>query len=144
MRQEYPFRPFVSPFADSPVVRWIQKRQTEGLDGAMHIEAVAMNQLIDNRGRLFRTIRVQLDPVAARARFCSNCQERCTVPDAWINRLNRRIRMAQVGLDSPGFAKRQREVAETEPSLISHGYSFPVSPGGGSNPTGLVRLKDSR
>ena len=65
MRQKYPFRAFVSPFADSPVVRWIQKRQTEGVDWAMHIEAVAMNQLIDNRGRLFRTIRVQLDPVAA-------------------------------------------------------------------------------
>jgi hypothetical protein len=94
----------------------------------MHIETVAMNQLVDNGGRLFRTIRIQLDPVPPRARFCRNCQECCPVPDAWINRRNRRIRIAQAGPDSPGFAKRQREVSEAEPSLISHEYSFPVSP----------------
>jgi len=28
----------------------------------MHIEAIAMDQLINNGGRLFRAIRIQLDP----------------------------------------------------------------------------------
>jgi hypothetical protein len=94
----------------------------------MHIEAIAVNQLIDNGGRLFRAIRIQLDPVAARARFCGNRQERCPIPDAWIDRRNRRSWVVEPGPDSPGFAKRQREVSETDPSLISHGCSFPVSP----------------
>jgi hypothetical protein len=90
----------------------------------MHIEAIAMDQLIDNGGRLFRAIRIQLDPVPARARFCGNCQKRCPIPDAWIDRRNRRSWVAQAGPDSPGFGNRQREVSETEPSLISHRYSF--------------------
>lgn len=54
-----------------------------------------MDQLIDNGGRLFRAIRIQLDPVPARARFCGNCQERCPIPDAWIDRRNRRSWVAQ-------------------------------------------------
>src|ERR1019366_1824877 len=67
------------------------------------------------------------------------CQERCPIPDAWIDHRNRRSWVAQAGPDSPGFGNRQREVSETEPSLISHGYSFPVSSQAG--PTGRVRLK---
>ena len=35
----------------------------------MHVEAVAMNDLIDNSGGLFRAICIQLDSVPARARF---------------------------------------------------------------------------
>src|SRR5438105_40535 len=106
----------------------------------MHIEAVAMNQLIDNGGRLFRAIRIQLDPVPAHARFCGNCQERRPIPDAWIDGRNRRSWVAQAGPDPSGFAKWQREVSETEPSLISHGYSFPVSPLSAARQA--VRLKD--
>ena len=56
----------------------------------MHVEAVAMNQLIDNSGGLFRAIRIQLDSVPARARFSGNGQERCPVPDAGIDRGERR------------------------------------------------------
>src|SRR6266487_60831 len=84
----------------------------------MHIEAVSMNQLIDNGDSLFRAIRIQLDPVPARARFCGNCQERCPIPDAWIDRRNRRSWVAQAGPNFPGFAKGQREVSETEPSFL--------------------------
>lgn len=50
----------------------------------MYIETVAMNQLVNNGGRLFRTIRIPLDPVPPRERFGGNCQESCPVPDAWI------------------------------------------------------------
>jgi len=111
----------------------------------MHIEAVAVYQLIDNGGRLFRAIRIQLDPVPARTRFCGNCQERCSIPDAWIDRRNRRSWVAQAGPDSPGFGNRQREVSETEPSLISHRYSFLVAnfkggPTGQCAPQRLVAL----
>jgi len=45
-----------------------------------------MNQLIDNGGGLLCAIRIQLDRVPARARFSRNCHERCTVPDAGIDR----------------------------------------------------------
>jgi hypothetical protein len=107
----------------------------------MHIEAIAMDQLIDNGGRLFRAIRIQLDPVPSRARFCGKCQERCPIPDAWIDRRNRRSWVAQAGPDSPGFGNRQREVSETEPSLISHRYSFLVAPLKAARQAS-VRLKD--
>ena len=139
--QEHPFHGFVSTFADSPVVGRIWKRQPEGLDCAMHIGAIAVDQLIDNGGRLFRAIRIQLDPVAARTRFCGNCQERCPIPDAWIDRRNGRSWVAQAGPDSPGFGNRQREVSETEPSLISHRYSFLVAPLKAARQASL-RLKD--
>jgi hypothetical protein len=87
-----------------------------------------MNQLIDNRGGLLRAMRVQLDGVPARAGFSCNCHERCTVPDAGIDRGERRCRVTKAGPDSPGFGKGQREVSETELSLISHEYSFLVAP----------------
>jgi hypothetical protein len=38
----------------------------------VHVEAVAMNHLIDNGGGLFRAIRIQLDSVPTRARFSGN------------------------------------------------------------------------
>ena len=72
VRQEHPFRALASSFASGPVVRWIQERQSAGLDGAVYVEAVAMNYLIDNSGGLFRAIRIQLDSVPARARFSGN------------------------------------------------------------------------
>ena len=52
----------------------------------MHLEAVAMDHLIDNSGGLFCPIRIQLDPVSARARLAGNGQERRPVPDAGIDR----------------------------------------------------------
>jgi hypothetical protein len=72
VRQEHPFRALASNFASGPVVRRIQERQPAGLDGAVHVEAVAMNHLIDNSGSLYRAIRIQLDSVPARARFFGN------------------------------------------------------------------------
>ena len=48
-----------------------------------------MNQLIDDRGGLFRAIRIQLDPVPARARFSRNFRKCRPVPDAWIDREER-------------------------------------------------------
>jgi hypothetical protein len=85
-----------------------------------------MNQLIDNRGGLFRTIRIQVDPVSADEGFACNCQERCPVPDAGINGGARRSWIPQAGLDSTRFGKWQREVSEPKLSLIPHGCSFPV------------------
>ena len=66
VRHEHPFRALASSFASGPVVRRIQERQSAGLDGAVYVEAVAMNYLIDNSGGLFRAIRIQLDSVPAR------------------------------------------------------------------------------
>ena len=86
----------------------------------MHLKAVAMDQLIDHGRGLFQTIRIQLDPLSARARLAGNCQERCPVPDTGINRGERRRWVAQTGPDSTRFGKGQGEVPEPELSLIAH------------------------
>jgi hypothetical protein len=78
-----------------------------------------MNQLIDRSGRLFLAIRIQLDSVPARARFSRNGQERCPVPDAGIDRGERRSWIAQAGPNAPGFGKRQRKISATGISLIA-------------------------
>ena len=83
-----------------------------------------MNDLIHNRGGLFRAIRIQLHPVAARVRFSRDCQEGRTVPDTGIDRGERRRREAKTGPDSPGFVRWQREVSEPELSLDPHDCSF--------------------
>jgi hypothetical protein len=58
--------------------------------------------------------------VPARARFSRDGQKRLAVPDAGIDRGERRNREAKAGPDSPGFGKRQRKVSEPELSLNSH------------------------
>jgi len=78
----------------------------------MHLKAVAMDQLIESGRGLFRTIRIQLDPVSARARLVGNCQERRPVPDAGINRGERRRWVAQTSPDSTRLGKGKGEVHE--------------------------------
>jgi hypothetical protein len=60
-----------------------------------------MNQVIDDGSGLFGAIRIQLDSVPARARFCRNGQERGPVPDAGIDRGEPRDWISQTGPDTP-------------------------------------------
>jgi hypothetical protein len=112
--------------AHGPVVWWIQERQTERFNRTTHLKTIAMDYLIDNRGGLFRTIRIQFDTISVRARFSGDYQERRTVPDAGIHRGERRRWVAQASPDSTRFGKGQREVPEPEFSLIPHKCSFLV------------------
>jgi hypothetical protein len=127
VRQKDALRALASTLAHNPVVWRIQERQPERFNPTMHLKAVAMDQLIDNGRGLCCTIRIQLDPVSARARLVGNRQERSPVPDAGINRGERRRWVAQTSPDSTRFGKGQREVPEPELSLIPHECTFLVA-----------------
>jgi hypothetical protein len=86
----------------------------------VHLKAIAMNDLIYNGGGLFRTIRIQVHPVAVRVRFLRDCQESCTVPNAGIDHGEWRSREAKAGPDPSGFIKRQRKVSQPQLSLDPH------------------------
>jgi hypothetical protein len=72
----------------------------------MYLKAVAMDQLIDSCGRLFRSIGIQLDPVSTSAGFPRDLRQGPSVPDARIDRRARRSGVMQTGPDSTGFGQR--------------------------------------
>jgi hypothetical protein len=51
----------------------------------MHIEATALDHLIDHSGGLLRAIPIQLDPVPARVRIARNLKECGPIADTGVD-----------------------------------------------------------
>jgi hypothetical protein len=72
----------------------------------MNLKAVAMNQLVHDGGRLFRSIPFQLDSISTSGCPSGNLRKGSTVADARINGGIRRSGITQAAPDSAGFVER--------------------------------------
>ena len=64
--EEYLFQPAVLGLAAFEVVGWIQIEQRQGLHWAVHIQGIAMNDVVADLAGLFDAVGVQFDTVSDR------------------------------------------------------------------------------
>ena len=64
--EKYLFQPAVLGLAAFEVVGWIQIEQRQGLDRAVHIQGIAMNDVVADLAGLFDAVGVQFDTVSDR------------------------------------------------------------------------------
>ena len=93
------------------VVRRIQIQQRQRLDRAVHIEGVAVNNLVGNVAGLFDAVGVQFDAVSHDFRISGDHLESATIPDAGIQRRTSRDRKRQEALNPFRLRQWKRKIA---------------------------------
>src|ERR1035438_963656 len=76
VRQKHPLCTLASSLAPDPIVWRSAERKAAAFDRAVHVEAVAVNHLIDNGGSLFGAMRIQLHPRSEERRVGKECRSR--------------------------------------------------------------------
>src|SRR3974390_1616720 len=82
--EKYLFQPAVLGLAALEVVGWIQIEQRQGLHWAVHIQGIAMNDVVADLAGLFDAVSVQFDTVSDRQRIFADHRKRAAVADAGV------------------------------------------------------------